>query len=301
MFLKLSSYNRSMFPKYGLCWFAEPMEEVVVDDVVSAPIVGQDQQTDADKQAKKPEDDLEVIVEGQEPPAADTGDQTPDELIKLQSEVTALQKKIQDGEQRELTLAQQLHDAKKAPVAVQPEKKQSDEPEKYTRAQLVNLIKEYKDDPEAMFSIYQEIARQEAAGIRDKTMEDVDQRTWHNNLSSIENRAISEDPILSKRPDIVEKLPQMASALRLDKHPFGRYLAYLAYKAGNDVESDPAKDAAAEANRVKDLETKKGADKTKVPGKKQVTLTQQHLDVAEKFSLNPKFYAKFVSQSKETN
>lgn len=274
---------------------ADLIEEVVVDDVIPAtkPL---DDKID-DKQAKPPEDDLEVVVEGEVPPTGSDKERPPDELTKLQTSLTDLQRKLQDAEQRELALAQELHTTKKGAA---PATKSVDDTgdEKITRAQLVSIIKEHGSDPEIMANVIQHIAAQEARTIRDKTVEDIDQRNWATNLTSIEGRAIAEDPILSKRPDIIAKLPSMAEALRLDKHPMGRYISYLLYKAGSDAgESDPGKTAAAEATRVADLEKNKGLDKTKTPAKKQVTLSKDQADMADRLGVSRNLYARFVPKS----
>lgn len=273
----------------------DPIEEVVVDEVIpSAPVQPVD-----DKQQTKPlEDDIEVIIEGEESkPAVD--EEEPDELTKLQTSLVELQTKLSAAEQRELALAQENHSLKKVPVVAPVAKPADDESskEKVTRSQLVAIIKEYGSDPEIMANVIQHIAKQEAQAIRDKTVEDIDHRNWATNLESIEGRAIAEDPMLSKRPDIVAKLPAMAQALRLDSHPMGRYISFLLYKASNDVsEADPVK-AAAEATRVADLEKNKGLDKTKTPTKKSVTLSKDQAEMADRFGVSRNLYAKFVQKS----
>ena len=264
---------------------AEPLE-VVVDEVTSPAT------TQSAEIKTSPEDELEIVVEGEESPAQITTEQ-PDELTKLQTDAAELQRKLSEAEQRELRLAQDLQAARRttAPV-VEPATTKVDE-EKLSRAQLIAIIKEHGSDPEIMANVISHMAKQEALSIRDKTVEDIDQRTWRQNLSSIEGRAIAEDPILSKRPDIVDKLPAMAAALKLDKHPFGRYLSFLAYRAGNEVTTDATIDAA-EATRVADLEKKKGIDKTKTSSKKSVTMSKEQSDMAKRFGVSPQLYAKFI-------
>ncbi len=270
--------------------------EVVIDELVPSPLTA-----DPDKvTAPPPADDLEIVIEGQEPPPAGADDKPPDELALLQTQVTDFRKKLEEAEKRELELAQQLQNIRRqtAPLdVVKPP--DAPEGEKLSRTQLLAIVKEHKDDPEVLLNVIDYISEQKALGIRDKTVEDIDQRTWHTNLSSIENRAISEDPVLSKRPDIVEKLPAMAAALRIDKHPFGRYLAYLAYRAGNDTGGAAEAAAAAEATRVEDLKKKKGLDPTKVPTKKTVTLTKEQADMAQRFGVSPQTYARFIPKSTE--
>lgn len=265
---------------------AEPLE-VVVDDVTSSPTI---QPTET---KTVPEDELEIVVEGEETPAqVVTTTEQPDELTKLQIDAAELQRKLSEAEQRELRLAQDLQAARRTTAPVVEAKSTVDE-EKLSHTQLVAIIKEHGSDPEIMANVIAHMAKQEALSIRDKTVEDIDQRTWHQNLSSIETRAIAEDPILSKRPDIVDKLPAMAAALKLDKHPFGRYLSFLAYRAGNEVTVDPTMNAA-EATRVADLEKKKGIDKTKTPNKKSITMTKEQSDMAKRFGVSPQLYAKFI-------
>ncbi len=263
--------------------------EVVVDEITSPATI-----PSAETKTTSPEDEVEIVVEGEEPQVAKTTDgEAPDELTKLQTDAAELQRKLQEAEQRELRLAQDLQAVRRVTAPVVEEKPTKVDEEKISHAQLVAIIKEHGSDPEIMANIISHMAKQEALSIRDKTVEDIDQRTWHQNLSSIESRAIAEDPVLSKRPDIVEKLPAMAAALKLDKHPFGRYLSFLAYRAGNEVTTDASTDAA-EATRVADLEKKKGIDKTKTPGKKSITMSKEQSDMAKRFGVSPQLYAKFI-------
>lgn len=264
--------------------------EVVVDEVTS-PTTAQPAET----KTVSAEDEVEIVVEGEEPLVVTktTEGEEPDELTKLQTDATELQRKLQEAEQRELRLAQDLQNARRTTAPAVEEKPTKVNEEKISHTQLVAIIKEHGSDPEIMANVISHMAKQEALSIRDKTVEDIDQRTWHQNLSSIEGRAIAEDPVLSKRPDIVDKLPAMAAALKLDKHPFGRYLSFLAYRAGNEITTDVATDAA-EATRVADLEKKKGIDKTKTLGKKSITMTKEQSDIAKRFGVSPQLYAKFI-------
>jgi len=278
----------------------ELLNEVVVDEVVKPPVETLPTKTGPEEKTEPPGPEFDVVVEGEEPSETKvegTGEE--DELTKLQSQYTNLEQKLRDSEQRELGLAQQLQDKKRQEPPKEPK-----EPiqEKLTREQLLGIIEEYKDKPEfggILLNIIDHVAEQKATGIRDETMQGVEHQQWHNQLNSIESRALSEDPLLSKRPDIVAKLPAMAEALRLGDHPMGRFIAYQMWRAGEGsaaIETDSA-----ETTRVKKLETEKNMDKTTIPSKKSVTLSKDQAAMADRLGVSRQLYARFIPTAKEAS
>ncbi len=267
--------------------------EVIVDSKV-AP-VGDDfildelGDLDADLEekvdSKDSEDELEVEIE--EKPKVET------------SETAELKRLLGETQKDLLKVSQTLHD-----LTSKEKETPKGKEEKLTRSQVVNILKEHKDDPEVLFNVIDYLAEEKALSTRDKTLEDVNRKTWEGNLSGISGRILSEDKLLSTKPEHKGIIAEYAKNLGLENHPAGLLAAHAIYVL-SELNKDPSTlfsvygkpTSEANSDRVDAIKRIKTLDKTKTPSVKvggSVGLTSEEAEVAKKFGVNPKLYSRFL-------
>ena len=237
-----------------------------------------------DKVESKPEDDVEIEVEGK-------GKQ----VDKEESETSKLQKEISTLKDQILELATRR---KEKVIEPKDEKK-----EKLTHAQIVGILKENKDAdnfPEILANVVHYIAENTASEIKNKTMEEVSQKQWASNLSGTANRILSEDKdgYLAANPKVKSELPEMAKNMGLQDHPAGELAALAIYRL---LEGAKAKDEDSKSDKTKESKPSNSTrvmDKTRISSQSsKVTLNATQLAVAKKFGVKPETYAMFVKKS----
>jgi hypothetical protein len=172
----------------------------------------------------------------------------------------------------------------------------SKEPEKLTRTQIAQILKEHKDDPEVLLNVIDYMAEQKAMGIKDDTVKDLNYKQWHTQLAGTANRLLAddEDGYLAANPAVSKGLDDMAQNLGLGNHPIGRLAAYSIYRYSELVKAKGSKGA--EPTESKPTTNKRVMDKTRTSSSstKNFGLTEAQLTVAKKFGVKPETYAKFV-------
>ena len=237
-------------------------------------------------ESESPEDEIEV--EGKTP-AVETEE---GELAKARKEIAALKDEI-------LGLTAYVKKPKEEEL-VQPKKEPE---EKLTRGQIVNILKEHKDDPEVLFNVIEHLAEQKALATRDETVKDISYRQWHDNLSGLSNKILTEDSdgYLAANPKIKDSIAEYSKNLGLSDHPVGRLAAYAIIRLSELVKDKPKE----EVDSSKDTTTKttlRTMDKTKIPSTKDgnLGLTPEQMAFAKKQGLDPKIYAKFVPNKRRS-
>jgi hypothetical protein len=246
-----------------------------VDDIVIEPEKKEEGEKET-KETKKEEE--EVVVEKETKISSD------------KSEVERLRQKVDELQS----------DLLKVSLKKDEPKKEGEKKEKLTRAQLVQLFTEHKDNPEVLLNIIDYVSEQKAEAIRDTTLEDVNKRQWHSSLSGMQNRLLAEDEdgYLAANPGVKNKLTEYAQNLGLGDHPLGQLAAYGIHRLSEAIK--------AKADAKKGEETKEGGEtENKDKGKmdrtrlgalrsKEHGLTQEQLAMAKKFGVKAETYAKFV-------
>lgn len=225
----------------------------------------------------KPDDDLEVEIEGKKPKVETEEIET----TKLKGEIQALKDEILKISVR-----------KETKLETKPDEK----PEKLTRSQIVGILKEHKDDPEVLLNVIEHMSEQKAEATRDATLKDVNYRQWHSNLSGIANRIMSEDEdgYLAANPKVKGGLDEYAENLGLKDHPIGKLAAYAIMRLS---EATKAKSKVDDKSTKDDATKDKGKmDKTRTFDKldKTLGLNPEHIAAAKKFGVKLETYAKFV-------
>jgi len=234
-----------------------------------------------EKEEKQQEEELEIEVEGKGA-----------KVEKEESEVSILQKEINSLKDEILKLASR-----------KPEKLDSkeDKKEKLTHAQLVNIIKENKDNPEVIANVIKYIAEDTASEIKNKTMEEVSHKQWASNLSGLASQIISsdEDGYLAANPKLKGELDEMSKNLGLSDHPVGKLAAYSIFRLMEGAKA--IKEKGSQSDKAKTTSTTNQSrvmDKTRTSGQTgKVTLSPAQLAVAKKFGVKPETYAMFVKKS----
>lgn len=238
--------------------------------------------------SKDSEDELEVEIE--EKPKVET------------TEVGELKRQLSDTQKELLKVSQTLHSL--TTKKEEPTKVKGEEKEKLTRSQIVGILKEHKDDPEVLFNVIDYLAEEKALSTRDKTLEDVNRRTWEGNLSGISGRILAEDKLLSTKPEHKDIIAEYARNLGLDNHPVGHLAAHAIYVL-SELNKDPSAlfsvygkpTSEANSDRVDAIKRTKTLDKTKTPSVKvggSIGLSSEEMEVAKKFGVNPKLYSRFL-------
>ena len=179
--------------------------------------------------------------------------------------------------------------------------------EKLTRSQITGILKQHKDSPDfeyILYNVMDYISEGKALSTRDKTLEDVNRRTWEGNLSGISGRILSEDRLLAAKPEHKNVIAEYAKNLGLRDHPAGHLAAHAIYVL-SELNKDPSAlfsvygkpTSEANSERVDAIKRTKTLDKTKTPSAslgKSVGLTSEEAEVAKKFGVNPKLYSRFL-------
>ena len=263
----------------------EPTSKPVGDDFILDEVLGPDETLDEEIVVKDADEELEVEIE---------------EKTKVEdSETAQLKKALSETQKDLLKVSQSLHD-----LTTKKDETPKGKEEKLTRSQIVNVLKEHKDDPEVLFNVIDYLAEEKALSTRDKTLEDVNRRSWEGNLSGISGRILAEDKLLSTKPEHKGVIAEYARNLGLDNHPAGHLAAHAIYVL-SELNKDPSTlfsvygkpTSEANSDRVDAIKRTKTLDKTKTssasPGK-GVGLSSEEAEIAKKFGVNPKLYARFL-------
>lgn len=224
-------------------------------------------------------DELEIEVEGKDKGVIETEETEND---KLRKELSSLKDEI-------LKLSARREER----PPVEPTTK---DPDKLTRGQISQILKEHKDDPEVLLNVIDYMAEQKAMETRDSTVKDLNYKQWHTQLAGTANRLLAddEDGYLAANPTVAKGLDDMANNLGLGNHPIGRLAAYSIYRYSELVKDRSRKDE--KSSREKEITSKRVMDKTRTSSTSSKTfgLTEAQLTVAKKFGVKPETYAKFV-------
>lgn len=258
-----------------------PPEEVIETEISEPGLQSFSvDEIDLEPEAEAKPEETEIEVEGKETKV----EPEKNEVAELKATIQELQKDL-------LKLSLNKKETLPAPT----EQKQ----EKLTKAQLVQIMKEHKDNPEVLANVIEYMAEQKANETRDATMKDVNQKQWHSNLSGMANRIISEDEdgYLAANPKVSSQLDEYAQNLGMGDHPVGKLAAYAILRLSESVK--------AKSSKVE--ETKPDATPTTTKGKMEKTrlaairdknqgLSTEQLAMAKRFGVKPETYAKFVGR-----
>lgn len=266
---------------------ASVMPDMVELERETSPKLGEEDQVEP-KETKEVKEDLEIEVE--EEKAEKKGSER-----DLAAENAELQRQLFEiGEQvKEIKATKAEPEEKKKGKTAKP----SGETE-LSEEQLLGIMEEHKDDPRVLFQVFKHMAGSEAqrvaTGIRDETMRDVEYQTWHRDLKSKSDGIMG--PEYEKDVKLRPMVNDTAARLGLDKHPMGELFAHLLiqYARGKQGKTNEA----AEAERVKEITTKKGLDKTRGASDKgakgKALLSAEQIKVADKLGVSHASYAKFL-------
>ena len=264
---------------------ADSKDAPVGDSFILDEVLGVDDDLDEEVIVKPDEDEPEIEIE---------------EKTKVEvSETAELKRLLADTQKDLLKVSQSLHD-----LTTKEKETPKGKEEKLTRSQVVNILKEHKDDPEVLFNVIDYLAEEKAVSTRDKTLEDVNRKTWEGNLSGLSGRILAEDKFLSTKPEHRGIVAEYARNLGLDKHPAGQLAAHAIYVL-SELNKDPSTlfsvygkpTSEANSERVDAIKRTKTLDKTKTPSAKVgggVGLSSEEAEIAKKFGVNPKLYARFL-------
>ena len=264
---------------------ADSKDAPVGDSFILDEVLGVDDDLDEEIIAKPDEDEPEIEIE---------------EKTKVEvSETAELKRLLADTQKDLLKVSQSLHD-----LTTKEKETPKGKEEKLTRSQVVNILKEHKDDPEVLFNVIDYLAEEKAVSTRDKTLEDVNRKTWEGNLSGLSGRILAEDKFLSTKPEHRGIVAEYARNLGLDNHPAGHLAAHAIYVL-SELNKDPSTlfsvygkpTSEANSERVDAIKRTKTLDKTKTPSAKVgggVGLSSEEAEIAKKFGVNPKLYARFL-------
>lgn len=168
------------------------------------------------------EDNDEVIIEGfdepKEPAKAEKEEkkEKPEKATPaddpLKSEIDRLNKKVTD-------LNKALHEERKAKKA-QPAKDEGGE--QLSKADLLKLYKEYKDDPDTMFQIMSYMAEQTAKGA---AKESVDKSKVEANKKETESFLQKNYPdVFDEDSELRKVVNKTKGEMMLENHPYGDFL-----------------------------------------------------------------------------
>lgn len=266
-----------------------------------------DGSSDDDKGGLGIEDFEDVIIEGlddvpKEKPDKKTEkeDKPPAKAVDdpMKAEIDRLNKKVTD-------LNKALHEERKA-KKTQPAKDEAGEP--LSKAELLKLFKEYKDDPDTLFQIMSYTAEQAARGA---SKEAVDK-------SKVEaNRKETESFLQKNYPDVFDEDSELRKVVNktkgemmLENHPYGDFLgtatqllinAPKLMKQAYDKGRDDALNGKAEKTRKEVIKesglTPKGKGSTVGDA---LNLTDVQKDVAKRLGIPEskwKTYGKIVSKN----
>lgn len=270
------------WPKFGLYWADGGVKtEVETEETTSIPQSFSVDDILIEEKDEEKKEDKEVEVEVEDKTEV-TADKT--EVAELKRQLQGLQ-----GDLLKISLNKR-----------EPEKPTEPKKEKLTKVQLAQIMKEHKDDPEVLLNVVEYLAEQKAEEIKDATMKDVNQRTWHSNLSGMANRVLQEDEdgYLAANPKVKQGIDEYASNLGLGEHPVGRLAAYAIYRLSESVKGKGTTKVDEESKKVEvKVDPNKGRlDKTRLSTNtgKASGLTQDQLNMAKRFGVKPETYAKFV-------
>ena len=264
---------------------ADSKDAPVGDSFILDEVLGVDDDLDEEIIVKPDEDEPEIEIE---------------EKTKVEvSETAELKRLLAETQKDLLKVSQSLHD-----LTTKEKETPKGKEEKLTRSQVVNILKEHKDDPEVLFNVIDYLAEEKAVSTRDKTLEDVNRKTWEGNLSGLSGRILAEDKFLSTKPEHRGIVAEYARNLGLDNHPAGHLAAHAIYVL-SELNKDPSTlfsvygkpTSEANSERVDAIKRTKTLDKTKTPSAKtggSVGLSSEEAEIAKKFGVNPKLYARFL-------
>ena len=261
----------------------DPKTAAVVKEDLYSPQVFDVDEIDTDVKVEEPkegEDDFEVEVEGKK-----------DKIEKEETDVVKYQREVQELKDEILKLSVRKES--------KPDTESKEKPEKLTRAQIVGILKEHKDDPEILLNVIEHMAEEKASSTRDETVKDLNYKQWHSNLSGIANRIMAddEDGYLAANPKVKGGLKEYAENLGLKDHPVGQLAAYAIMRLSESVK---AKSKVDDKSTMDDITKDKGKmDKTRAFDKldKTLGLNSEQLAAAKKFGVKPETYAKFVRRA----
>ena len=267
---------------------ADSKDAPVGDSFILDEVLGVDDDLDEEIIAKPDEDEPEIEIE---------------EKTKVEvSETAELKRLLADTQKDLLKVSQTLHD-----LTTKEKETPKGKEEKLTRSQVIGVLKQHKDSPEfedILYNVMDYISEEKAVSTRDKTLEDVNRKTWEGNLSGLSGRILAEDKFLSTKPDHKGIVAEYARNLGLDNHPAGQLAAHAIYIL-SELNKDPSTlfsvygkpTSEANSERVDAIKRTKTLDKTKTPSAKTgggVGLSSEEAEIAKKFGVNPKLYARFL-------
>jgi hypothetical protein len=247
-----------------------------------------------DEPAEETEPEPEVTVEEPakepEPPKEDPAKEIES---KYESKVAELQKEIN-------RLGYALRKTDK-------EKPKADEP-KFSKAQLLSIMQEHREDPAVMMQVFEELAKDAAKGAEisagkaaDIASKKNEMERWLRNIDGIDDEA----------SPVGQTVNKIIGDLYLDDHPFAKFLAAsvnvnmqmdkIIEKAKEDVRKELL-GAKAEESRKEKIKTNAPAQTGKPSESASVALTPSQMETAKSLFGNDKKaiakYAKMLAKSK---